>query len=512
MGTKLSTFIEDCSRIADSRNLGPYNPIILNIEHPVTSFRYLVACSVTEPSNLGMPIGVTWICLDATSLNFNKALKLISTTPTDGYNLEWVILTTYEEIFDGPQYYQHTGPTGPTGPIGPTGIQGLLGPTGGVGPTGPQGITGIPGPPLSNLTIVTTFNALSFPGSVPGAINLLSSNGKVVYNNGTAIKTLADKEELDSHASSNLHLTSPNRTFLNGISVHYSAVNYLSGAASNIQAQINTLSNAINTVYDNAVNVDGDTMTGLLTLSGNPTSNLHAVPKQYMVAYVDNILGLVSVDPIPYTLAKRSGEGHVFATGLVANSADGDAFIRTISEDAPVDQKITEILSSTSGQTVFRTVKDDYSGASNFLVATRVAGSHVVNRLHVPVVDFSCSGEVTAYYSDERLKDRITLIPNALSKILKWRAVNYVGQSKVADYGLDPNHYQAGFLHTDFVETAPELVVKAGGQMGEDGFNTLRYDKTTPYLAAAIQELYTALLEVLEPSQVTALKTKLNIE
>lgn len=37
-------------------------------------------------------------------------------------------------------------------------------------------------------------------------------------------------------------------------------------------------------VPDNAVKKDGDTMTGALTLSGDPTADLHAVPRQYAVA------------------------------------------------------------------------------------------------------------------------------------------------------------------------------------------------------------------------------------
>ena len=116
---------------------------------------------------------------------------------------------------------------------------------------------------------------------------------------------------ISAHATdATLHLTAAQNTFLDGVTATSTEVNYLVGAGSNIQTQIDTklskagglmtgllsLSgdpalplNAVTKQYvDNKdalkVSKAGDTMTGALVLPGNPTAALEAAPKQYVDA------------------------------------------------------------------------------------------------------------------------------------------------------------------------------------------------------------------------------------
>jgi hypothetical protein len=57
------------------------------------------------------------------------------------------------------------------------------------------------------------------------------------------------------------------------------------------------LQNTIDLLDTNKLNLSGGTMTGLLTLSGNPTTTLQAATKQYVDS---RVMGLIWIDPISY--------------------------------------------------------------------------------------------------------------------------------------------------------------------------------------------------------------------
>ncbi len=142
MELQLQKFIESTESIADLRNVSLYNPTFFKIQHPTNATEYTVVASVEEPSNLGVPINTTWVVVDSLSPNFRKALKLVSSSPTAPYNMTWIEIRTYDQIFSDPQFYNNGG----VGPVGPQGAQGPKGDKGDVGPAGPQGDVGAQGP------------------------------------------------------------------------------------------------------------------------------------------------------------------------------------------------------------------------------------------------------------------------------------------------------------------------------------------------------------------------------
>lgn len=116
--------------------------------------------------------------------------------------------------------------------------------------------------------------------------------------------------------------------------------------------------------------------------------------------------------------------------------------------------------------------------------------------------DVYATGDVIAYYSDERLKKNITPIDSALSKINLIRAVTY-DQNELANSYLGENlEKQVGVLAQDIQQVLPEAVKPApfdltvdenGNIVSKTGENylTVQYIKLVPLLIASIQELTT---------------------
>ncbi len=131
MELRLQKFISSMGVLSDIRNLDPLNPTIFKLEHPVTATLYVTIAAVTEPSHLGIPINTTWVVLDPSNPYYLKALKLKGTPtsvpeegvePLPGFNQTWIEITTYDEIFADPQYYDQPG--GIPGPKGDKGDKG----------------------------------------------------------------------------------------------------------------------------------------------------------------------------------------------------------------------------------------------------------------------------------------------------------------------------------------------------------------------------------------------------
>jgi len=114
--------------------------------------------------------------------------------------------------------------------------------------------------------------------------------------------------------------------------------------------------------------------------------------------------------------------------------------------------------------------------------------------------EIRATNNITAYYSDGRLKTIITTIPNPLDKVNSLSGVVYINNSVAASYG-----------YTDQSEQIPQIVKPAPFDIvkGDDGvehsksgqnYKTVQYEKLVPLLIEAIKEL-TEKVERLEKKQ-----------
>jgi hypothetical protein len=106
------------------------------------------------------------------------------------------------------------------------------------------------------------------------------------------------------------------------------------------------------------------------------------------------------------------------------------------------------------------------------------------------------TGNITAYYSDKRLKTIESTIPNALDKVSKLQGVYYTNNEVAAQHGYTSQERQVGLLAQDLEEVLPEVVKAAPFDLDQDGssksgehYKTVQYERVIPLLVEAIKEL-----------------------
>lgn len=110
-----------------------------------------------------------------------------------------------------------------------------------------------------------------------------------------------------------------------------------------------------------------------------------------------------------------------------------------------------------------------------------------------------CYNDIWAFLSDERLKENIEPIENALEKVLSLDGVTYNHTEEACRLmGLDPDRRYVGLLAGQVQNAQPELVGRApfdidpetgGSRTGQD-YRTLQYDKTIALLVEGMKDFY----------------------
>jgi hypothetical protein len=96
----------------------------------------------------------------------------------------------------------------------------------------------------------------------------------------------------------------------------------------------------------------------------------------------------------------------------------------------------------------------------------------------------TATGEVTAYFSDQRLKTNIVPIADALDKVESISGYTFDPNETALALGIEDRH-QMGVIAQEIEAVAPELVCDSAFA----GYKTVRYDKLTALLIEAVKEL-----------------------
>ena len=123
--------------------------------------------------------------------------------------------------------------------------------------------------------------------------------------------------------------------------------------------------------------------------------------------------------------------------------------------------------------------------------------------------EIRATGNITAYYSDERLKDFHGKIENAVDKVKSLNGYYYSENEKAKEYGYEKqDKKQVGVSAQEVEKVLPEIVSLAPFDIAEDGtsksgedYKTVDYEKLVPLLIEAIKE---------QQTQIDYLKEKLN--
>ena len=135
--------------------------------------------------------------------------------------------------------------------------------------------------------------------------------------------------------------------------------------------------------------------------------------------------------------------------------------------------------------------------ASAFSVGTSSTGSSG---------EIRATNNITAYYSDERLKDFHGKIENAVDKVKQLNGYYFSENEKAKEFGYEKqDKKQIGVSAQEVEKVLPEIVSQAPFDIAEDGssksgenYKTVDYEKLVPLLIEAIKEQQTQIDELKE--------------
>ena len=118
--------------------------------------------------------------------------------------------------------------------------------------------------------------------------------------------------------------------------------------------------------------------------------------------------------------------------------------------------------------------------------------------------DIRASGNITAYYSDERLKAKLGNIDNAVDKISQLNGFYYTNNELANSFGYTDTKTQLGLSAQEVQSVFPDIVSLAPFDMGDIGIEsksgenylTIDYSKLVPVLVEAIKELKAEIEEL----------------
>ena len=119
----------------------------------------------------------------------------------------------------------------------------------------------------------------------------------------------------------------------------------------------------------------------------------------------------------------------------------------------------------------------------------------------------TATGDITAYYSDMRLKTKISNIDNALDKVMKLNGFYYINNDIAKEYGYTSDKVQIGVSAQEIEAVLPEIVTlapfdatgaDAENPLSKSGehYKTVKYEKIVPLLIEAIKEQQTQIEEL----------------
>lgn len=173
-------------------------------------------------------------------------------------------------------------------------------------------------------------------------------------------------------------------------------------------------------------------------------------------------------------------------TDLVSENLVG----RGVKRDANGDFSARQITATLIGTASALVTTNDYQ-VKSLGVGTAASGTQG---------EIRASNAITSYYSDERLKENIKPIENALGKLRLLTGVTYNANDIAAQYGFTNKEQQVGLLAGDVEKAQPEAVKPApfdikkledGSEVSASGQNykTVQYEKLVPLLVECIKAL-----------------------
>ena len=213
------------------------------------------------------------------------------------------------------------------------------------------------------------------------------------------------------------------------------------------------------------------------SLSGYNASN-------WNTAYTHSQSTHAPTDANNYSHPTSAGNKHVPSGGssgqFLKYSSSGTAVWATPSYTTNTDGKwdggSTDLNASNGRDSLSLNTTDDVRFDS-FGVGTNASGT---------TGEIRATNEVTAYYSDDRLKNKYGNIENALEKVCSLNGFHYQPNEIAGSLGYDTSKKKVGVSAQEVLKVLPEAVTEAPI---DPQYHTVQYEKLVPLLVEAIKEL-----------------------
>ena len=162
-----------------------------------------------------------------------------------------------------------------------------------------------------------------------------------------------------------------------------------------------------------------------------------------------------------------------------------------------------------------------FNGSSNITItaapanaATQLLSLGVGTAASATTGEIRATNQIVAFYSDERLKENITTIKDAINKVVSLKGVTYNSNALAAKFGYNNQAEQVGVIAQDVKRVLPHAVKPAPFDIGvhEDGtefsvsgenYMTVQYEKIVPLLIEAIKD---------QQKMIEEMQRKLNVD
>ena len=185
-------------------------------------------------------------------------------------------------------------------------------------------------------------------------------------------------------------------------------------------------------------------------------------------------------------------------TGITSTPANGTLLIGTSGggySSATLTGTANRITVTNSSGGITLSGPQDLASSSNVQFGSLGVGTAA----SATTGEIRATADITSYYSDERLKENIEIIPNALDKVMLLRGVTYNSNQLAESFGYKNKEKQVGVLAGDVQKVLPEVVKPAPfdillfenteiSRSGEN-YKTVQYEKLIPLLIESIKEL-----------------------